>query len=118
VADLFWAYWDASIRFALLALLLLLITPLLKRIISPRLLCWAWAILLLRLELPFSLPFSGSIFNAHENLQPSTWTETIRRGVVNAGLGETILPVRRDEDGAFVEERSAVEVFLRWSGSA
>jgi hypothetical protein len=34
VADLFWAYWDATIRFALLALILLVITPLLKRMIA------------------------------------------------------------------------------------
>jgi len=105
MADLFWAYWDATIRFALLALALLLIASLLKRMISPRLLCWAWAVLLLRLALPFSLPFSGSIFNAHESLQPSTWTEAIRRGVVNAGIGETILPVLRDEDEIVIATR-------------
>ncbi len=34
MADLFWAYWDATIRFALLALILLVITPLLKRMIA------------------------------------------------------------------------------------
>lgn len=105
MADLFWAYWDATIRFALLALALLLIASFLKRMISPRLLCWAWAILLLRLALPFSLPFSGSIFNAHESLQPSTWTEAIRRGVVNAGIGETILPTLRDEDEIVIATR-------------
>ena len=105
MADLFWAYWDATIRFALLASLLLAITPLLKRMIPPRLLCWAWAILLLRLALPFSLPFSGSIFNVHESLQPSAWTEAIRRGVVNAGLGETILPAMRDEDALVIATR-------------
>lgn|GEM_PF-671871 len=105
MADLFWAYWDATIRFALLAALLLALTPLLKRMVSPRLLCWAWAILLLRLALPFSLPFSGSIFNAHEKLQPSTWTETIRRGVVNAGIGETIIPSLRDEDQKVIASR-------------
>lgn len=64
--------------------------------------------MLLRLALPFSLPFSGSIFNAHENLQPSTWTETIRRGVVNAGLGETILPDMRDEDHLVIATRIPV----------
>lgn len=105
MADLFWAYWDATIRFALLALALLLIASLLKRMISPRLLCWAWAALLLRLALPFSLPFSGSIFNAHESLQPSAWTEAIRRGVVNAGIGETILPTLRDEDEIVIATR-------------
>lgn len=105
MADLFWAYWDATIRFALLALALLLIASLLKRMISPRLLCWAWAALLLRLALPFSLPFSGSIFNAHESLQPSAWTEAIRRGVVNAGIGETILPTFRDEDEIVIATR-------------
>lgn len=105
MADLFWAYWDATIRFALLALALLLIVSFLKRMISPRLLCWAWAVLLLRLALPFSLPFSGSIFNAHESLQPSTWTEAIRRGVVNAGIGETILPALRDEDEVVIATR-------------
>ncbi len=108
MADLFWAYWDATIRFALLATLLLAATPLLKRMISPRLLCWAWALLIFRLALPFSLPFSGSIFNAHENLQPSTWTEAIRRGVVNAGLGETIIPVLRDEDYKVIAMRIPV----------
>ena len=35
MADLFWAYWDATIRFALLALALLLIASFLKRMISP-----------------------------------------------------------------------------------
>ena len=105
MADLFWSYWDATIRFALLATVLLVLTPLLKRMVTPRLLCWAWAILLLRLVLPFSLPFSGSIFNAHEKLQPSTWTETIRRGVVNAGIGETIIPALRDEDQKIIDSR-------------
>ena len=105
---MFWAHWDATIRFALLALILLAITPLLKRMISPHLLCWAWAILLLRLALPFSLPFSGSVFNAHENLKPSTWTETIRRGVVNAGLGETIVPNMCDQDDVIIAPRIPV----------
>lgn len=105
MADLFWAYWDVTIRFALIVLALLILAPLLKRMVSPRLLCWAWALLLLRLALPFSLPFSGSIFNAHENLQPSTWTEAIRRGVVNAGIGETILPALRDEDAKVIAAR-------------
>lgn len=110
MADLFWAYWDATIRFALLATLLLVLAPMLKRMISPRLLCWAWAALLLRLALPFSLPFSGSIFNAHEKLQPSTWTETIRRGVVNAGIGETIIPSLRDEDHKVI----ATKIPISW----
>ncbi len=39
MADLFWACWDVSIRFGLLALLLLALSPLLKRVIGPRLLC-------------------------------------------------------------------------------
>jgi len=108
MADLFWAYWDATIRFALLASVLLILASFLKRMIPPRLLCWAWAILLLRLALPFSLPFSGSIFNAHESLQPSTWTETIRKGVVNAGFGETILPPLRDEDDIVIATRIPV----------
>ncbi len=113
MADLFWAYWDATIRFALLATLLLLATPLLKRMMSPRLLCWAWALLIFRLALPFSLPFSGSIFNAHENLQPSAWTEAIRRGVVNAGLGETILPQLRDEDNKVI----ATQIPVSWESA-
>ena len=38
MADVFWAFWDVSIRFGLLALLLLALSPLLKRVIGPRLL--------------------------------------------------------------------------------
>ena len=99
MADLFWSYWDASVRFGLLALVLLAVTPFLKRWISPKLLCWAWALLILRLALPLALPFSGSIFNLSESLQPSTWTEVLRNGVVDAGWGETILPkLRTDEE--------------------
>lgn len=93
MADLFWACWVVSIRFGLLALLLLSLSPLLERVIGPRLLCWAWVALILRLALPISLPFSGSIFNAHEGLRPSAWTEAIRKGVVNTGQGETVLPI-------------------------
>ena len=85
MADLFWACWVVSIRFGLLALLLLSLSPLLERVIGPRLLCWAWVALILRLALPISLPFSGSILNAHEGLRPSAWTEAIRKGVVNTG---------------------------------
>lgn len=98
MADLFWSYWDASVRFALLSLLLLVATPLLRRWISPKLLCWAWALLVLRLSLPLALPFSGSIFNLNENLQPSTWTEALRHGVVEAGWGETVFPKFRTQD--------------------
>jgi len=110
MAELFWAYWDASIRFALLALLLLLASPLLRRFLSPRLLCWAWAALLLRLALPFSLPYASSVFNWHESIQPSSWTEAIRQGVVNSGLGETILPRLRDEDHIVL----ATKIGLSW----
>lgn len=110
MADIFWAYWDVSVRFGLLALLLLVLTPLLKRLIGPRLLCWAWAALILRLVLPISLPFSGSIFNAHEVLRPSAWTEAIRKGVVNTGLGETVLPIFRDQDEKILE----TQVSLSW----
>lgn len=98
MADLFWSYWDASVRFALLSLLLLVAVPMLRRWISPKLLCWAWALLMLRLSLPMALPFSGSIFNLSENLQPSTWTNALRHGVVESGLGETILPNFRTQD--------------------
>lgn len=98
MADVFWAYWDASVRFGLLALMLLIATPLLKRWLSPKLICWAWAILILRLSLPLALPFSGSIFNLSEQLQPSTWTDALRSGVVDVGWGETIIPKFRDED--------------------
>ena len=68
MADIFWACWDVSIRIGLLALLLLASSPLLKRVIGPRLLCWAWVALILRLALPISLPFSGSIFEAYEGI--------------------------------------------------
>ena len=85
MADLFWACWDVSIRFGLLSLLLLSLSTLLERAIGPRLLCWAWVALILRLALPISLPFSGSIFTAHEGLRPSAWTEAIRKGLVNTG---------------------------------
>lgn len=98
MAELFWSYWDASVRFGMLAALLLALSPLLKRWVSPKLLCWAWGLLLLRLALPMALPFSGSIFNLSESLQPSTWTEALRSGVVGAGWGETILPnLKTDE---------------------
>ena len=110
MADLFWSYWDASVRFALLSLALLLVLPILKRCISPRLLCWAWSILMLRLALPFALPFSGSIFNVSESLQPSTWTEALRGGVVDAGWGETILPTFRDQDAVVL----ANSIGLSW----
>ncbi len=105
MADLFWAYWDATIRFALLALLLLLATPILRRWLTPRVLCWAWAILLLRLAFPFAMPFSGSVFNLHDGLQPSAWTEIIRKGVVDSGFGETILPRFRDQDDLVLATR-------------
>jgi len=98
MAEVFWSYWDASARFSALAALLLLAAPLLKRWIAPKLLYWAWALLLLRLALPFSLPYAGSIFNAHESLQPSSWAESLRQGVVGAGWGETVLPHFRDQD--------------------
>lgn len=98
MADLFWAYWDASVRFALLATALLLAMPLLKRWVSPRLLCWAWILIMARLSLPFALPFSGSIFNLSDALQPSTWTEALRAGVVDAGFGETFESAFRDQD--------------------
>ncbi len=97
-ADLFWSYWDASVRFALLSLVLLLLVPVLKRWISPKLLCWAWALLLLRLCIPMAVPFSGSIFNLSEKLQPSNWVDALRSGVVDAGWGETILPSLRTQD--------------------
>src|SRR5690606_18579858 len=98
MADLFWAYWDASVRFALLASALLLALPALKRWISPRLLCWAWILIMARLSLPFALPFAGSIFTLDEAPQPSTWTEALRSGVVDAGFGETVMPDFRDQD--------------------
>lgn len=98
MADLFWLYWDASVRFGLLSLLMLLALPFLRRWLSPRVLCWAWALLLVRLCLPLALPFSGSIFNLSEKLQPSTWTHALRNGVVDVGWGETILPVFRTQD--------------------
>ncbi len=110
MADLFWAYWDASIRFALLALLLLLATPLLKRWLTPRILCWAWAILILRLAFPFAMPFSGSVFNLHDKLQPSAWTEIIRKGVVDSGFGQTILPRFRDQDDLVL----ATQINVSW----
>ncbi|MEM9157833.1 MAG: M56 family metallopeptidase [Verrucomicrobiota bacterium] len=113
MADLFWAYWDASLRFALLAFLLLLATPLLKKILSPRLLCWAWALLLVRLAIPFSLPHSSSIFNWHESIQPSSWTNAIRQGVVDAGLGETLLPVWQDQDDLFI----ATKIGISWENA-
>ncbi|MBC2606648.1 M56 family metallopeptidase [Pelagicoccus albus] len=98
MADLFWLYWDASVRFALLSALMLLAVPFLRRWLSPKLLCWAWALLVIRLSLPLALPFSGSIFNLNDNLRPSTWTNVLRSGVVDAGLGETMLPVFRTQD--------------------
>ncbi|MBK1878800.1 M56 family metallopeptidase [Pelagicoccus mobilis] len=98
MADLFWLYWDASVRFALLSFVMLLALPFLRRWLSPKVLCWAWALLVIRLSLPMALPFSGSIFNLSEKLQPSTWTNVLRSGVVDAGWGETILPVFRTQD--------------------
>lgn len=98
MADLFWAYWDASVRFALLSLVILLAIPVLRRWLSPKLLCWAWALLIIRLSLPLALPFSGSIFNLSEKLQPSTWTNVIRSGVVDVGWGETFTPAFRTQD--------------------
>lgn len=98
MADLFWSYWDASVRFALLSALILLAIPAVRRWLSPKLLCWAWALLLIRLSLPFALPFSGSIFNFSETLRPSTWTNALRSGVVDAGWGETFTPVFRTQD--------------------
>lgn len=105
MADLFWAYWEASFRFAFLALVLFALTPVLKRWISAKLLCWAWAILILRLVLPFSLPISGDFLDVHDALQSSSWTDMIRKGVVNVGWGETILPQFRDEDELIVDSR-------------
>ncbi len=98
MADLFWSYWDASVRFALLSFFMLLAIPALRRWLSPKLLCWAWALLVIRLSLPLALPFSGSIFNLNENLQPSTWTSVLRSGVVESGWGETLLPDFRTQD--------------------
>ncbi|MDQ8196862.1 M56 family metallopeptidase [Pelagicoccus enzymogenes] len=98
MADLFWSYWDASVRFALLSFFMLLAIPALRRWLSPKLLCWAWALLVIRLSLPIALPFSHSIFNLSENLQPSTWTSVLRSGVVEAGWGETFLPDFRTQD--------------------
>ncbi len=98
MAELFWSYWDASARFGMLAAVLLALSPLLKRWVSPNILCWAWGLLLLRLALPMALPFSGSIFNLSKSLQPSTWTEALRSGVVDAGWGETILPNLKTEE--------------------
>ncbi|MDQ8202674.1 M56 family metallopeptidase [Pelagicoccus sp. SDUM812003] len=98
MADLFWSFWDASVRFALLSVLLLVAVPLLRRWVSPKLLCLAWALLVLRLSFPLALPFSGSIFNLNESLQPSTWVNALRSGVVDAGLGETVLPAFRTQD--------------------
>ncbi len=98
MADLFWAYWEASARFALLAILLMALSPLLKRWLSARMICWAWALLLLRLILPASVPVEGDLFGVREELQPSTWTDTIRRSVVNTGWGETIVPRFPDQD--------------------
>lgn len=97
-ADLFWSYWDTSLRFGVLAVLLLVATPVLKRWISPKWLCWAWAALILRLAVPIALPYSGSIFNLSESLQPSTWTDAFRSGVVDAGWGETVIPRFSDQD--------------------
>ncbi|EDY83485.1 peptidase, M56 family protein [Verrucomicrobiia bacterium DG1235] len=77
---------------------MLLAIPVLRRWLSPKLLCWAWALLVIRLSLPLALPFSGSIFNISESLQPSTWTNVLRSGVVDAGLGETVTPVFRTQD--------------------
>ena len=45
-----------------------------------------------------ALPFSGSIFNLSDKLQPSTWTNALRNGVVDVGWGETIMPVFRTQD--------------------
>ena len=104
MADVFWSYWDASVRFGLLALALILLAPLLRRWITPKILCWAWAILMIRLFLPLALPFSGSIFNLSEKLQPSTWANALRSGIVDAGLGETILPVFRDQDALVISK--------------
>ena len=104
MADLFWSYWDASVRFGLLALVLLGCVPVLKRWVSPRLICWAWGVILLRLALPMALPFAGSIFNLNENLQPSTWTEALRHGVVDAGWGETILPKLRTQEDQVIAD--------------
>lgn len=98
MADLFWSYWDASVRFGLLSLFMLLAIPILRRALSPKLLCWAWALLIGRLSLPLSLPFSGSIFNLSESLRPSTWTEKLRSGVIEAGWGETLIPDFRTQD--------------------
>ncbi len=98
MADLFWSYWDASVRFGILAFLLLVATPVLKRWISPKWLCWAWAALILRLFLPLALPYSGSLFNWSERLQPSTWTAAIRSGIVDSGWGETVIPKLRGQD--------------------
>lgn len=98
MADLFWSYWDASVRFALLSFFMLLAIPLLRRWLPPKLLCWAWALLMIRLSLPLSLPFSGSIFNLNENLQPSTWTDKFRSGVIESGLGETLIPDFRTQE--------------------
>ncbi len=96
MADLFWAYWEASVRFALLALVLIVASPLLKRWLSARLICAAWALLLLRLVLPASVPMTTDLFKIHDGLQPSAWTESIRQSVVNVGWGETILPAFPD----------------------
>lgn len=98
MAELFWSYWDASVRFALLSFFMLLAIPVLSRWLSPKLLCWAWALLVIRLSLPLALPFSGSIFNLSESLQPSTWTSVLRSGVIDAGWGETLLPDFRTQD--------------------
>jgi len=98
MADLFWAFWDVSLRFALFGSVLLLLHPLLKRGLPANWLCWAWALLVIRLLFPISLPFSGSVFNISERFQPSTWTEALRSGVVNAGWGETLIPILRTQD--------------------
>ncbi|MCH6255394.1 M56 family metallopeptidase [Puniceicoccaceae bacterium K14] len=105
MADLFWAYWEASFRFALLALVLFALTPILKRWLSAKLICWAWAILILRLVLPLSLPVSGNLFDFHDALHSSAWTDAIRKSVVTIGWGETILPQFRDQDDMVLASR-------------
>lgn len=98
MADVFWAYWEASARFALLVSALVLLAPLLKRWLPARYICWAWALLLLRLVLPASVPVEGDLFSRYANFQTSAWTDSIRTSVVNSGLGETIIPQFPDQD--------------------
>lgn len=49
----------SSLYMAALALLLLALQPLLRRLIAPRWICWLWVVLIIKLMVPWEMPMPG-----------------------------------------------------------